>query len=239
MVFFFHPVVSFILPLAVACLLCPELRPVFPGLAWITGRTKWARTVQAFLVISFAPIMGMNSEGPVNLVLNTTFVIGCLLLCLRLGRPAFRNPDGLPIVVFSRWGFTGLCVYRGLLYGTTYFLLRPEGLPSVPVQLLTLSFYAVTVLGLWLHGQAPPVPAANQVSVDAEELKRVRRWLALLLLLALARHSDIRLTLQTYTRVELHDSTLAIRALPGPGREVSGGSTNKLARTRAKQCRMS
>ena len=33
----------------------------------------------------------------------------------------------------------------------------------------------------------------------------------------LARHSDIRLTLQTYTHVELHDQTAAIRALPGPG----------------------
>ena len=34
----------------------------------------------------------------------------------------------------------------------------------------------------------------------------------------LARHSDIRLTLQTYTHVELHDQTAAIRSLPGPYR---------------------
>lgn len=32
----------------------------------------------------------------------------------------------------------------------------------------------------------------------------------------LARHSDIRLTLQVYTHVELHDQTAAIGALPGP-----------------------
>jgi integrase len=32
----------------------------------------------------------------------------------------------------------------------------------------------------------------------------------------LARHSDIRLTLQTYTHVELHDQKAAIQALPGP-----------------------
>jgi integrase len=37
----------------------------------------------------------------------------------------------------------------------------------------------------------------------------------------LARHSDIRLTLQTYTHVELHDQTAAIRALPGPGGTAS------------------
>ena len=34
---------------------------------------------------------------------------------------------------------------------------------------------------------------------------------------SLARHSDIHLTLQTYTHVELHDQTAAIRALPDPG----------------------
>ena len=33
---------------------------------------------------------------------------------------------------------------------------------------------------------------------------------------ALARHSDIRLTLGVYTHVELHDQTAAIGALPGP-----------------------
>ena len=32
----------------------------------------------------------------------------------------------------------------------------------------------------------------------------------------LARHSDVRLTLQVYTHVELHDQTAAIESLPGP-----------------------
>jgi len=37
-----------------------------------------------------------------------------------------------------------------------------------------------------------------------------RRWFGI-------RTSDIRLTLHTYTHVELYDQTAAIRALPGPG----------------------
>jgi integrase/recombinase XerD len=32
----------------------------------------------------------------------------------------------------------------------------------------------------------------------------------------LARHSDIRLTMNVYTHVELHDQAAAIEALPGP-----------------------
>lgn len=46
MVFIYHPVVSFILPLVVACLLCPPLRCLFPSLAWFTGKSKGARAVQ-------------------------------------------------------------------------------------------------------------------------------------------------------------------------------------------------
>jgi integrase len=41
----------------------------------------------------------------------------------------------------------------------------------------------------------------------------------------LARHSDIRLTLGTYTHIELHAQTEAIESLPGPpGGERSEGA---------------
>jgi len=50
MVFIFHPVMSFILPLAVACLHCPPLRRLFPDLAWLTGKGKLSRLVQGYLV---------------------------------------------------------------------------------------------------------------------------------------------------------------------------------------------
>ena len=46
---------------------------------------------------------------------------------------------------------------------------------------------------------------------------------------ALARHSDIRLTLQTYTHVELHDQTAAIRGLPGPGGVVKDDGRSEAA----------
>ena len=39
----------------------------------------------------------------------------------------------------------------------------------------------------------------------------------------LARHSDIRLTMNVYTHVELHDQTAAIEALPGPPGGGGGG----------------
>ena len=173
MVFIFHPVMSFILPLAVTCLLCPPLRRQFPELAWFTGKSKGARFVQVYLVFCFAPVMAMNSGGPINLVLNLAVAIILLLVLLRLARPALASSDGRAILAFGRKGFAGLCVYLGLLYGVAYFKLRPEGLPSVGVQLFTFVFYALAIAGLWLHRKRESL-TGTIAPVEKRELQLVK-----------------------------------------------------------------
>jgi hypothetical protein len=185
MVFIFHPVASFILPLAVACLLYPPLRRLFPELAWLTGKTKGARLVQVYLVLSFAPVMAMNSGGPLNLALNLAVAIILLFVLLRLARPALSASDGRQIVVFGRRGFAGLCVYLALLYGVGYVALRPEGRPSVGVQLFTFVFYGLAIGGLWLHRRRGPLPEAR-APFQQKELHLVTVLFVVLLALALA-----------------------------------------------------
>ena len=184
MVFIFHPVASFLLPLAVACLLCPPLRRLFPDLAWFTGKSKGARAVQVYLVLSFATVLAMNSGGPLNLAGNLAFVLILLIVLSRLARSGLASSDGRRIVTFGRGGFVGLSMYLVLLYGVTYPLLRPDGLPSAPVQLLTLVFYALAIAGLWLHRRRQPL-SANAAEVDGRELKLVKMLFAVLLALAL------------------------------------------------------
>ena len=184
MVFIFHPVASFLLPLAVACLLCPPLRRLFPDLAWFTGKSKGARVVQIYLLLSFATVLAMNSGGPANLALNLAFMLVLLLVLSRLARPALGSSDGRRIVVFGGRGFVGLCIYLILLYGVTYPFLRPDGLPSAPVQLLTFVFYTLAIAGLCLHRRREPLPD-NMVEVDSRELKLIKILFALLLGLAL------------------------------------------------------
>jgi hypothetical protein len=185
MAFIFHPVASFILPLAVTCLLCPPLRRHFPDLAWFTGKSKSVRVARVYLVISLACVLAMNSGGPVNLALNLAFAIVLLLVLSRLARPALESSDGIRIVAFGRRGFVGLCLYLMLLYGVTYPLLRPDGLPSVALQLFTFVFYALAIAGLWLSRRREPLPA-DAVQVNERELKFVKILFALLLGLALA-----------------------------------------------------
>jgi hypothetical protein len=186
MVFIYHPVASFILPLAVACLLCPALRRLFPELAWFTGKTWGARIVQVYLVLSFAPVMAMNSGGPGNLALNLAVAIILLLALLRLARPALSSADGRPIVVFGRRGFAGLCVYLALLYGVGYVALRPKARPSVGVQLFTFVFYALAIVGLWLHRRREPLLPGAEAPVEKRELRLLTGLFAVLLALGLA-----------------------------------------------------
>ncbi|MDG3005034.1 hypothetical protein [Paludisphaera mucosa] len=182
MAFIFHPVMSFIVPLAVACVLCPPLRRSFPDLAWLTGASRRGRTVQAYLVASFAPVVAINSGGPANLAANAAFVTVLLPLLLWLAAPALAASDGPSIVAFRRPGFVGLCVYLALLYGLTYGTIRPEGLPSVGVQLLTLGFYAVAIAGLALHRRRERLEATSPaVAVDPREITVVTTVLGLVI----------------------------------------------------------
>ena len=186
MVFIYHPVASFILPLAVACLLCPPLRGLFPELAWFTGKTRGTRIVQVYLVFSFAPTMAMNSGGPANLALNLAVAIILLLALLHLARPVLSASDGRQIVVFGRRGFAGLCVYLALLYGVGYVALRPGARPSVGVQLFTFVFYALAIVGLWLHRRREPLLPGAVAPVEKRELRLLRVLFAVVLALGLA-----------------------------------------------------
>jgi hypothetical protein len=172
MVFLFHPVMAFILPLAIACLLCPPLRRYFPDVAWLTGTGRGARLLQIYLVASLAPVVAMNSGGAVNLAKNVVFLLVLVPFLYMFSRRGLAASNGRSLVVFRRWGFIGLCLYLGLLYGVTYVRLRPEGLPSVPVQLLTLVFYALAIVGLWLHRRREPL-STEAVLVEHRELRLV------------------------------------------------------------------
>ncbi len=185
MVFLFHPVAAFILPLAVSCLLCPSLRRHFPNLAWLTSGRRGARAVRVYMVASFAVVLAMNSGGPAHLALNLAIGLGLLALRARLARAGLAVSDGTDIVVFGRLGFRVLCAYLAVLYGVTYAFLRPDGLPSVVVQLATFVAYAVVIVGLRLHPRRDP-SADTQDQRRPEELGRVLAAFGAIFALSLA-----------------------------------------------------
>jgi hypothetical protein len=170
MVLLFHPVMSFMVPLAVACLLYPPLRSLFPGLAWMTGGTWRGRLLRGYIIFSFMVIVAMNSGGPVHLALNHAFILCLLLLMLYIGRPGRYIGEAQSIIVFGRRGFRRLCIYLAVLYGVTYPLLRREALPGASAQLLTGAMYALVIAALLLHPRQEPRPI--DIAVQPAERRR-------------------------------------------------------------------
>lgn len=184
MVFLFHPVMAFLLPLAVACLFCPPLRRWFPDLAWVSGAGWGARAARIYLILACAPTLGMNSGGPVHLCLNVAFLLVVLVVLVRLARPGLAVSDGRSLVAFGRRGFVGLCVYLLALYGVTYLFLRPGARPSATVQMITLALYAPPIAGLWFSCRRDPHSGAA-TTVVPQELRRAATVLAAVLALGL------------------------------------------------------
>ena len=132
-----------------------------------------------------SPVVAINSGGPANLAINVALILVLLLILARLARPGLSVVDGRPIVVCGRRGFLALCLYLILLYGVTYRFLRPEALPSAPIQLLTFVFYAIAIIGLARHRARDPLPA-EAVKVDPREKRLVWTMFASVLLVGFA-----------------------------------------------------
>ena len=181
MVFWFHPFASFIIPLAIVCLLMPELRSLFPGLAVLTTHGKAARFAQAWYLWSALAILSFNGVSPANLALNWTFALVLLYLFTYLSRKTRNVQAGETVVVLGRMGFRVVCTYLAVLYLATYLLLNPENLPSIPVQLLTFLWYGLACLGLW--GMKSRTPAVPVPKVEAHEKRLVRLFLVLVVVL--------------------------------------------------------
>lgn len=184
MVFFFHPVASFLLPLSIICVLSPAQRVLYPSLAWLTGTGKRERAIQTYCVVAFATTMGMNSGGTVNLIANIAFAALLLVFLAWRSGPALSAPGDPGLLVFGKKGIAGLGVYLLLLYGVTYVLLRAEGRPSIPGQLFTLVFYMLAIAGVLRHKRLG-ICASPPTGVEQREKELVKRLTGLTFGLAL------------------------------------------------------
>ena len=148
MVFLFHPVVSFLLPLCILGCIAPTYRRAFPELAWFMGRSRGASWIQLYSAIAFVSVMALLSGGPIILLMNAAFVSVVGYFLWTVSKKTLANAEASAVLAFGNRGMLGLVVYLALLYGVAYVKLRPDDLPSVGVQLFTGMFYAITIGGL-------------------------------------------------------------------------------------------
>lgn len=148
LVFFYHPVVSFLLPLAVLCHLFPAWARMFPQPDWIFGKTRWALMRRIGFVTLIGFVSGRNMPDiHVYLLTWVPFIVLIFLGYLVLRRHA-NGPIASPVL--SVWSIVFLTLWLSLIYAVTYFNLQIQYLPPVYIQWITLGFYPL-LLGAILH----------------------------------------------------------------------------------------
>ena len=162
LVLFYHPVTSFLLPLAVVTRLFPAFGQHFPAPDWVFGTGKWALARRVVLVALWGLISGHNMPEVSAYSYSWVPMIMLLWLGYMILKPRAHTAVAQPVL--GHFGLWVSSIWLALIYVTTYFLLLPERLPPAYIQGITLLLYVIL---LWLLWKAPPcaaVPCAAPLS---------------------------------------------------------------------------
>ena len=149
-IFFWHPVMSFMVPLFLFETLSTSQdrdNPVMAGHAALLLRGKWSTAALALLAATGAVFLSFNAKfdfGPALITLiGTAVIIAIFWYCTSRWND---NQFSVLSLTLSRRGFAVLLVYLASLYGLTFFLLLPERIAPPLTIFLTVLFYAVIIL---------------------------------------------------------------------------------------------
>jgi hypothetical protein len=162
-VLFWHPVMSFILPILTFQVLSGE-KSLLPGHIQILGknRTNWA--ILLFIMIIGASSLAMNSKY--DIISTVVTLVGSILFILLfywIASKKYAAQFSIHSLKLRKIGLTLTTLYILALYVLAFFYLLPERIPKWPTLLLTLCFYALIVAMLWLkkpdmEAEAPTGP---------------------------------------------------------------------------------
>lgn len=163
--FFYHPVTSFLLPLAVLCRLFPTFGAYFPAPDWLFGNGNLAFARRIGLLLMWGILSGRNMpQIPVYLITWLPLIV-LLWLGYRRLRPNMPNPVSSPLL--SRFGVVFAVVLLAILYGVTYYNILPEKLPPAQIQWLTLAFYPVLLAMIFWTRRRPLIEEVRPVARPA------------------------------------------------------------------------
>lgn len=141
---FFHPITSFLLPLAIVSRLFPVFGQHFPTPDWVFGATRWAKVRRVVLLLVWGLISGHNMP----VIGSYLFSWLPALLLLWLGYKYLKPHSTAEITgpFLTRRGVVIASIWLALIYVVSYFLLLPDRLPPPAVQLITFLIYPVLIL---------------------------------------------------------------------------------------------
>ena len=184
-VLFWHPVMSFIIPILTFQVLTGE-KKLLPGHIQMLGKNRTTWAVFIFIMIIGAASLDMNSKY--NVISSVVTIVGSILFILLFYYIASKKYAAQFSIRSLRLGKVGLAItslYMLVLYLGAFFYLLPERIPKWPTLLLTLCFYALIFAMLWLKKpdrEDETVPPSGTIF----DLKDAGILLGILLILAIA-----------------------------------------------------
>jgi hypothetical protein len=151
-VLFYHPVMSFIVPILVLERMSGKER-ILPGhRSWLVKtRRNWI--VALFLVAMSSTFLAFGAKG--RMLACAGSILGSVAIMGLLYRLVLRRGTGQFSLLSLKLGSRGLGIliaYIVGLYVLSFLFLLPERIASVPTILLTIVFYGVVIGLLWLAG---------------------------------------------------------------------------------------
>lgn len=139
LVFFWHPIMSFIVPVLVFEILTGKILAGHDSV--LSKSTKKTVLIILFLILVSTFIANGNKF---NLVSANISLIGTLLLIV--GLFYFAKKSNIKVFEFGKTGFTIVTIYLLLLYVSGFFLLLPERIPqSIVPYISTIAIYVVLI----------------------------------------------------------------------------------------------
>jgi len=139
LVFFWHPLMAFIMPVLVYEILTGK------AISTHGKMLEKSRRKTAAIILFMVPISTMVANGNrFDILSANASVIGTLLIVLGLHR--LSKKKDLSVFGFGRTGFGVITAYIILLYVTTFFLMIPGRIPTALLPYAAiLAFYAISI----------------------------------------------------------------------------------------------
>jgi hypothetical protein len=149
-VLFWHPVMSFIMPILAFQVLSGERR-LLSGHVRMLAKNKATWAIILLIVLIGASSLGMNSKW--NAVIAVATIIGSVLYILLfyyIASKKYAAQFSIRSLKLGKVGLTITALYLLVLYVWAFFSLLPERIPKLPTILLTLCFYGIVIGLLYL-----------------------------------------------------------------------------------------
>lgn len=148
-VLFWHPVMSFIMPVLIFQVLSGERR-LLPGHVLMLAKNKTTWAIILLIVLIGASSLDTNAKW--NVIVAVPTIIGSVLYILLFYYIASKKYAAQFSIRSLKLGKVGLAItalYLFVLYVWAFFSLLPERIPKLPTILLTLCFYGIVIAPLY------------------------------------------------------------------------------------------